>query len=522
MSAKQPGSDCGYWGEEKEEGLEKHHESAKVNEECLPGCAAVGLIKDVDNHEQVHVKLVRQELKADYASKIQPRRQPPLNNIQPCDWRVQGVRNVRHHKWSVDLNGAEPHTMRFVLGARVHRRAGHLGEDPAGSFHSQRVGIGPRAARIGSDPRAKSSCGCPYDAHSGGPDTQEAPKRRCNRTVHQRHRVPSFVPQYRHVLAARWNAQELRRAQQLVRPAEHVQRGHCDQLGHLEVHGCGKELPWRAAEVDEELERRRARRHCGRDERAVGDAAYAADRSVLLDPTFHVSHALANCSGAACLVHRCRLPAKVAGAVVLSRCSEACEQFGCWAHGMRRVEELYLKAVRSELGQPAGELQYPAHQRAVPCLAVQHEQPPGGSTAHALLGAVRYLRACCTDGLGLCISLWRLERHHRRGRSGLHCRRRETVCLWLRVRSEVKAASYIPSLATAKCLPRRLRLATTPYSSSLSSWISGNCALKNKSRCEASTISTAGIPSACPKGSMRADIVERAYQHSRKMCNCRS
>eukprot|EP00964_Phaeocystis_antarctica_P054383 scaffold31954_cov66-Phaeocystis_antarctica.AAC.6 len=114
-------------------------------------------------------------------------------------------------------------------------------------------------------------------------------------------------------------------------------------------------------EVDEELERRRARRHCGRDERAIGDATDTADRSVLLDPAFHVSHALTNCSGAACLVHCCRLPAKVAGAVVLSRRSEACEQLGRWAHGMRRVEELYLKAVRSELGQPAGDLQYPAH-----------------------------------------------------------------------------------------------------------------------------------------------------------------
>eukprot|EP00964_Phaeocystis_antarctica_P139483 scaffold104274_cov73-Phaeocystis_antarctica.AAC.1 len=195
--------------------------------------------------------------------------------------------------------------------------------------------------------------------------------------------MPSFVPQRRHVLAARWNAPELCRTQQLVRPAEDVQGGHCDQLGHLEVHACGKTLPWRAAKVDEELERRRAHRHCGRDERAIGDAADAADRSVLLDPPFHVSHALAYCSGAACLVHRCRLPAKVAGAVVLSRCSEACEQLGCWAHGMRRVEELYLKAVSSELGQPAGELKYPAHQRAVPCLAVQHEQPPGGRVDQA-------------------------------------------------------------------------------------------------------------------------------------------
>eukprot|EP00964_Phaeocystis_antarctica_P002762 scaffold1456_cov68-Phaeocystis_antarctica.AAC.2 len=170
---------------------------------------------------------------------------------------------------------------------------------------------------------------------------------------------------------------------QLVRSAEHVQRRYCDRLGHLEVHACGKKLPLRAAKVDEESERRRARRHCGRDERAVGDAADAAYRSVLLDPAFHVSHALANCSGAACLVHRCRLPAKVAGAVVLSRCSEACEQLGRWAHGMRRVEELYLKAVRSEFGQPAGELKYPAHQRAVPCLAVQHEQPAGGRVEQA-------------------------------------------------------------------------------------------------------------------------------------------
>eukprot|EP00964_Phaeocystis_antarctica_P031492 scaffold17810_cov66-Phaeocystis_antarctica.AAC.4 len=213
--------------------------------------------------------------------------------------------------------------------------------------------------------------------------TQEAPKRRCNRTVEQRHHVPSFVPQRRHVLTARWNAPELCRAQQLVRPAEHVQGGHCDHLGHIEVLACWKKLPWRAAEIDEELERRRARRHCGRNERAIGDAADAADRSVLLDPAFHVSHALANCSGAACLVHRRRLPAKVAGAVVLSRRSEACKQPGRWAHGMRRVEELYLEAVRSELGQPARELKYPAHQRAVPCLAVQHEQPAGGRVEQA-------------------------------------------------------------------------------------------------------------------------------------------
>eukprot|EP00964_Phaeocystis_antarctica_P084136 scaffold52968_cov74-Phaeocystis_antarctica.AAC.1 len=230
----------------------------------------------------------------------------------------------------------------------------------------------PRCRHHLCDHAAHSSCWL-VDSCSWVASTQEAPKRRCNRTVEQRHRVPSFVPQHRHVLAARWNAQELGRAQQLVRPAEHVQRGHCDQLGHLEVHACGKKLPWRAAKVDEELERRRARRHCGRDERAVGDAADAADRSVLLDPTFDVSHALASCSGAACLVRCCRPPAKVAGAVVLSRRSEACEQLGRWAYGMRCVEERYLNAVRSKFGQPARELQYPAHQRAVPCLAVQHE-----------------------------------------------------------------------------------------------------------------------------------------------------
>eukprot|EP00964_Phaeocystis_antarctica_P044184 scaffold25392_cov72-Phaeocystis_antarctica.AAC.2 len=225
---------------------------------------------------------------------------------------------------------------------------------------------------------AAHSCCWLVDSSSWDASGQEAPKRRCNCTVEQRHHVSSLVPYRRHVLAARWNAPELCRAQQLVRPAEHVQRRYCDRLGHIEVLACGKKLPWRAAEVDVELERRRARRHCGRDERAIGDAADTADRSVLLDPAFHVSHALANCSGAACLVHRCRHPAKVAGAVVLSRCSEACEQLGLWAHGMRRVEKLYLKAVRSEFGQPARELQYPAHQRAVPCLAVQHEQPPGG------------------------------------------------------------------------------------------------------------------------------------------------
>eukprot|EP00964_Phaeocystis_antarctica_P076599 scaffold47372_cov62-Phaeocystis_antarctica.AAC.1 len=50
---------------------------------------------------------------------------------------------------------------------------------------------------------------------------------------------------------------------------------------------------------------------------------------------------------------------------------------------MRCVEELYLKAVRSQLGQPAGELQYPTHQRAVPCLAVKHEQPPGSRVEQA-------------------------------------------------------------------------------------------------------------------------------------------
>eukprot|EP00964_Phaeocystis_antarctica_P102251 scaffold67627_cov82-Phaeocystis_antarctica.AAC.5 len=118
-------------------------------------------------------------------------------------------------------------------------------------------------------------------------------------------------------------------------------------------------------------------------ERAATAAAMSAPSEMPQMPLIGECCSIQRSTGAACLVHCCRLPAKVAGAVVLTRRSEACEQLGRWAHGMRRVEELYLKTVRSELGQPARELQYPAHQRAVPCLAVQHEQPPGGRVEQA-------------------------------------------------------------------------------------------------------------------------------------------
>eukprot|EP00964_Phaeocystis_antarctica_P024863 scaffold13930_cov65-Phaeocystis_antarctica.AAC.10 len=99
--------------------------------------------------------------------------------------------------------------------------------------------------------------------------------------------------------------------------------------------------------------------------------------------------------GACCSIQRstCRTLSQTAAArpdsstAADSQPNEACEQLGRWAHGMRRVEELYLKAVSSELGQPAGELQYPAHQRAVPCLAVQHEQPPGGRVEQTAAGS---------------------------------------------------------------------------------------------------------------------------------------
>eukprot|EP00964_Phaeocystis_antarctica_P124195 scaffold87881_cov65-Phaeocystis_antarctica.AAC.1 len=86
--------------------------------------------------------------------------------------------------------------------------------------------------------------------------------------------------------------------------------------------------------------------------------------------------------GACCSIQRstCRTLSQAAAA---RPASEACEQLRRWVHGMWRVEELYLKAVPSELGQPAGELKYPAHQRAVPCIAVQHEQPPRGRVEQA-------------------------------------------------------------------------------------------------------------------------------------------
>eukprot|EP00964_Phaeocystis_antarctica_P048867 scaffold28301_cov70-Phaeocystis_antarctica.AAC.3 len=212
---------------------------------------------------------------------------------------------------------------------------------------NERVGIGPRPARVGSHPRARSSCGSLYDAHSGGSDTQEALKRCCNRSVEQWHRVTSFVPQRRHVLAARWYAPKLCWAQQGILPAKHVQRRRCDRLGHLEIHASGKKLPLPAAKVDEELKRWRARRHCCRDKRTVGDATDAANRSGLVNPAFNMPNTLANRRSAACLVLCRKLltrfnlphplgvsavclvpchqpPSKVAGAAVLSPLSEAC------------------------------------------------------------------------------------------------------------------------------------------------------------------------------------------------------
>eukprot|EP00964_Phaeocystis_antarctica_P019960 scaffold11019_cov75-Phaeocystis_antarctica.AAC.12 len=181
----------------------------------------------------------------------------------------------------------------------------------------------------------------------GGSDTQEALKRCCNRSIEQWHCVTSFVPQRRHVLAARWYAPQLCWAQQGILSAKHVQRRRFDRLGHLEIHASGKKLPLPAAKVDEELKRWRARRHCCRDERTVGDATDAANRSVLVNPAFNMPNTLANRRSAACLVLCRKLltrfnlphplvvsavslvlchqpPSKVAGAVVLSPFSEAC------------------------------------------------------------------------------------------------------------------------------------------------------------------------------------------------------
>eukprot|EP00964_Phaeocystis_antarctica_P004310 scaffold2346_cov71-Phaeocystis_antarctica.AAC.1 len=177
--------------------------------------------------------------------------------------------------------------------------------------------------------------------------TQEAPKRRCNRTVEQWNRVSSFVPQRCHVLAARWDAPQLCEAQQGILPAKHVQRRRCDRLGHREIHASGKKLPLPAAKVDVELQGWRARRDCCRDERTVGDATDAANRSVLVNPAFNMPNTLTSCSSAACLVLCSKLltrfnlphplgvsavclvpcyqpPSKVAGAAVLSPVSEAC------------------------------------------------------------------------------------------------------------------------------------------------------------------------------------------------------
>eukprot|EP00964_Phaeocystis_antarctica_P037470 scaffold21388_cov71-Phaeocystis_antarctica.AAC.1 len=53
---------------------------------------------------------------------------------------------------------------------------------------------------------------------------------------------------------------------------------------------------------------------------------------------------------------------------------EAPEKLRLRSHHVWRVKELYLYALCSQLGQPAGQLQHLTHQRAVRCLTVQHEQ----------------------------------------------------------------------------------------------------------------------------------------------------
>eukprot|EP00964_Phaeocystis_antarctica_P009566 scaffold5200_cov69-Phaeocystis_antarctica.AAC.3 len=165
-------------------------------------------------------------------------------------------------------------------------------------------------------------------------------------------KVADSTPKKRRSAAAtapsstRWDAPQLCWAQQGILPAEHVQRRCCDRLGHLEVHASGKKLPLPAAKIDEELKGWRARRHCCCDERTVGDATDAANRSVVVNPAFNMPNTLANRSSAACLVlcrklltrfnlpHRlvvsavCLVPlhqppSKVAGAAVLSPFSEA-------------------------------------------------------------------------------------------------------------------------------------------------------------------------------------------------------
>eukprot|EP00964_Phaeocystis_antarctica_P029509 scaffold16628_cov78-Phaeocystis_antarctica.AAC.5 len=152
----------------------------------------------------------------------------------------------------------------------------------------------------------------------------------------------------------------------------------------------GTELPLPAAKIGEELERRRARRHCCRDECTVGDAADAADRRVLpLDPAFDVSHALTYYSGAArlvfcrklpprfnlphalivscisvaCLLLCCQPPPKVAGLAVLPRCSEALIQSGQWTHCVRRrtstaVMDVHPRAT-GQLYQPPSSPNHP-------------------------------------------------------------------------------------------------------------------------------------------------------------------
>eukprot|EP00964_Phaeocystis_antarctica_P115651 scaffold79633_cov69-Phaeocystis_antarctica.AAC.2 len=53
---------------------------------------------------------------------------------------------------------------------------------------------------------------------------------------------------------------------------------------------------------------------------------------------------------------------------------ETPEKLRLRSHHVWRIKELYSYALRSQLGQPAGQLQHLTHQRAVRCLAVQHEQ----------------------------------------------------------------------------------------------------------------------------------------------------